>query len=353
MDLERFKDNTTEEWLAAVLVAVGVLAALLVGRWALLAFTERGPQQGAATRAREVVAMLERRTHIVVLAIVAVYAGSRLITMPDQVDNAVRTITVLTLVLQAGLWASSAITIWTRWYQERTAESAVTGALDAARYIGTLVLWALLFILALDNVGVQVTALVAGLGIGGIAIALAAQSVLGDLFASLAIVLDRPFAPGDFIVVGDMAGSVERVGIKSTRVRSLSGEQLIFGNSDLLNSRIHNYGRMVERRVVFTLGVTYDTPAERVEAIPGIVRTAIEAQPSARFDRAHFHAYGESALNIEAVYYVLSPDYGAYMDTQQAINLQLLNRFRQEGIEFAFPTRTVHVYGEPAAAAGS
>lgn len=212
---------------------------------------------------------------------------------------------------------------------------------------GKLLVWSILFVIALDNIGVEVTTVITGLGIGGIAIALAAQGVLRDLFASIAIVLDRPFRTGDFVVIEDMYGTVERVGVKTTRMRSLSGEQLVFGNDDLLASRIRNYGRMEARRVLFTFGVTYDTPPEQLEAIPQMVREAIESQPGTRFDRAHFRGYGESALEFETVYYMLNADYDAYMDVQQAVNLRLLRRFREEGIEFAFPTRTLHVYGEP------
>ncbi len=178
-----------------------------------------------------------------------------------------------------------------------------------------------MLLLALDNLGVDVTALVAGLGVGGIAVALAVQSILGDLFASLSIVLDKPFVIGDFIIVGDLLGTVENVGIKTTRVRSLSGEQLIFSNADLLNSRIRNYGRMYERRVVFTVGVTYDTPRHKLE---------------------------DFSLDFETVYYVQDPAYNLYMDIQQAINLELYQRFADEGIEFAYPTQTLFLAKETA-----
>ncbi|MBW2550586.1 MAG: mechanosensitive ion channel family protein, partial [Deltaproteobacteria bacterium] len=188
--------------------------------------------------------------------------------------------------------------------------------------------------------------LVAGLGIGGIAIALAVQNVLSDLFASLSIVLDKPFIPGDFVVVGDMAGSVEHIGIKTTRIRSISGEQLIFSNADLLGSRIRNFGRMRERRVVFSLGVTYQTPADKLEGIPGMIRESIEAQDQVRFDRSHFASYGDSALNFETVYYVGSSDYATHMDILQAVNLAIYRKFASEGIEFAYPTQTLFVEKE-------
>ncbi|HEV7226556.1 MAG TPA: mechanosensitive ion channel family protein, partial [Pirellulales bacterium] len=194
------------------------------------------------------------------------------------------------------------------------------------------------------------SALVAGLGVGGIAIALAAQNVLGDLFASLSIVLDRPFILGDFIAVGDFSGAVEHIGLKTTRLRSLSGEQLVFSNADLLQSRIRNYKRMYERRIQFTFGVAYGTSRDQLTAIPGMIREAIAAHEKTRFDRAHFKSFGDSALIFEAVYYVLSPDYNLYMDIQQAINLTLLQGFAAAGIDFAFPTQTIYVHKADGAA---
>jgi small-conductance mechanosensitive channel len=188
-----------------------------------------------------------------------------------------------------------------------------------------------------------VTALVAGLGIGGIAVALAAQNILGDLFASLSITLDRPFVIGDFLAVDGFLGSVEYIGIKSTRLRSLGGEQIVMSNADLLGSRVRNYGRMTERRVVFTIGVVYETPVEVLERIPALIREAIEGQPGTRFDRSHFAKHGGSSLDFETVYYVLSSEYNRYMDVQQAINLRVHREFAARGIEFAYPTQRLLV----------
>jgi small-conductance mechanosensitive channel len=206
-----------------------------------------------------------------------------------------------------------------------------------------LVVWAAVLLVLLDNLGVNVTTLIAGLGVGGIAIALAAQNILGDLFSSLSIVFDKPFVVGDFIIVGDFLGSVEHVGLKTTRLRSLSGEQLVFSNTDLLNSRVRNYGRMFERRVVSSLGVTYRTPADKLARIPTMIREIAEREQKLRFDRAHFQTFGESALLFEYVYYVLTPDYNFYMDVQQRINLALFEQFAAEGIEFAYPTQTLFI----------
>ena len=167
--------------------------------------------------------------------------------------------------------------------------------------------------------------------------------LIGKSLASLAIVLDQPFVVGDFVVLGDKQGTVERIGIKTTRLRSLSGEELIIANADLLASRIHNFRRMAQRRVVFTIGVTYQTPADKLEKLPGMLRVIVEAEQLVRFDRAHFARYGEFALVYEVVYWMLSADFNAYMDTQQRINLAIYRRVREEGIAFAYPTQTVHL----------
>jgi len=181
----------------------------------------------------------------------------------------------------------------------------------------------------------------------GIAVALAVQNILGDLFASLTIVLDKPFIVGDFIIVGDSMGTVERVGLKTTRIRSLSGEQLIMPNSDLLQSRIRNYKRMQERRVPFSIRVVYETTGDKLKRIPGILKEVIESQEMTRFDRAHFKDYGNFSLNFEIVYWVLSPEKSRSMDIQQAINLSILERFQKEGIEFAYPTQTIRLNSKP------
>jgi len=190
-----------------------------------------------------------------------------------------------------------------------------------------------------------VTGLVAGLGIGGIAVALAAQNILGDLFSAFSIFIDKPFVLGDYLKVGDQMGTVENIGMKTTRLRSLTGEQLVFGNSDLVSSRIQNFGRLNERRANFTVGVIYDTPKKKIEEIPTVIREIVEAQDQVRFERSHFKEFGDSALIFETIYFVLVPAFQVKMDVQQAINLELMQRFEAEGIEFAFPTQTIYLEG--------
>ncbi|MBK7630482.1 MAG: mechanosensitive ion channel family protein [Ignavibacteriales bacterium] len=211
------------------------------------------------------------------------------------------------------------------------------------RGIVNLTIWAIALVFLLDNLGIKITAVVAGLGIGGIAIALAAQAVLGDLFSYFVIFFDKPFKIGDFIIVGDKVGVVEYTGIKTTRIRALSGEQIVFSNTDLTNSRVHNYKKMERRRVVFKLGVIYQTSFEKLKLIPKIVKDIIEKQEDANFDRGHFANYGDFSLNFEFVYYVNGSDYNKYMDIQQSINFTIYEAFEREGIEFAYPTQTLFV----------
>jgi small-conductance mechanosensitive channel len=207
-------------------------------------------------------------------------------------------------------------------------------------------IWGIGVVFLMDNLGFNISAVIAGLGIGGIAIALAAQAILGDLFSYFVIFFDRPFEVGDFITAGDKSGTVEYTGIKTTRIRALSGEQLVFSNTDLTNSRIHNFKKMQERRVVFKLGVVYQTPAAQLEEIPKIVRAIIEKHNDVRFDRGHFASYGDFSLNFEFVYFVFGADYVKYMDTQQSINLEIYKEFEKRKMEFAYPTQTLYLNKE-------
>jgi len=207
----------------------------------------------------------------------------------------------------------------------------------------SFVIWSVGFVFLLDNLGFEISAVIAGLGIGGIAIALAAQAILGDLFSYFVIFFDRPFEIGDFIVLGDFMGTIEYIGIKTTRIRSLNGEQVVVSNTDLTNSRIRNFKRMERRRVVFKLGVIYQTTSRQLAEIPKLVRDIIESQQDVVFDRGHFQSYGDFSLNFEFVYYVLSSDYNKYMDIQQTINLKVYEEFEKLGIEFAYPTQTLFV----------
>lgn len=337
-----FYGNEIQAWLIALAITVGTFVLLRLVQTVLIVRIERLAQKTSIIWDDIVIGAL-RKTKLLYLFFVAVYVGSLGLALPPDLRAVDSVVLVVATLLQAGIWASAALRIWLQKYRESEEDGASRTTMNALSFLGRVALWATILLLILDNLGIDVTALVTGLGIGGIAVALAVQNVLSDLFASLSIVLDKPFVNGDFIVVGDLAGSVEHVGIKTTRVRSLSGEQLVFSNNDLLTSRIRNFGRMNERRVVFSLGVTYQTPAEKLERIPSLIQAAVERQEHVRFDRSHFATYGDFSLNFETVYYVESADYTQHMDILQAINLSVFRSFAAEGIEFAYPTQTLFV----------
>lgn len=209
--------------------------------------------------------------------------------------------------------------------------------------IGRIILWSVGLLFVLSNLGVQITSLIAGLGIGGIAIGLALQAILGDLFSSFAIYFDKPFRVGDFIIVGDQMGTVERIGIKTTRLRALQGEEVVISNAELTSARIHNYKRMSNRRIVFNFGITYETPPELVAQVPERIREIFSSIDRAELERAHFASFGDFALMFEVVYNVLASDYATYMDVQQQVNLRLMECFKKAGINFAYPTQTIYV----------
>jgi small-conductance mechanosensitive channel len=335
-------ENTVRQWL----VALGAALVIFFALW-LIIYIVRNRLAALASRTRtqwdDVVVYVLSKTKGLTLFLVAVFVGSHLVQLPDRLDRIISRVAILGLLVQAGVWLSAGLRASLERYTRRelaTDRGAAT-TISALGFVGKLVIWAVLLLVALDNLGVDITTLVAGLGVGGIAVALATQNILGDLFASLSIVLDKPFVLGDFIIVDDLQGTVEHIGLKTTRVRSLWGEQVVFSNADLLKSRLRNFGRMMERRVNFKLGVTYQTPREKLTLIPEIVREAITSQDKTRFDRSHFASFGDSALVFDSVYYVLSSEYLVYMNIQQAINLRIHERFEEEGIEFAYPTQTV------------
>ena len=214
---------------------------------------------------------------------------------------------------------------------------------DMIQVIIKVGLWSVGLLFILSYLGINITSLVAGLGIGGIAVALAVQSILGDLFSYFAIYFDKPFVKGDFIITGTEVGVIEKVGVKTTRIRALQGEEIVISNSELTSSRIQNFKKMEQRRIVFSFGVVYETPLEKLQKIPQHVQDAVIAAERTRFDRAHLLAFGDSAYVFEVVYFVLSPDYNEYMDIHQAILFGIIDVFAQENIEFAFPTQTVHL----------
>ena len=334
--------NSLAAWLIALVVAAGVFSGLLVARAIVRRYRRRFEEAGYASLLVVPLQVLSRTAGLFFI-VVALFAGVQALTLGSTTTRLFISAITIALFWQAGIWAVATSSAWLehKRRQSAIANRAALGSLGIIGFIVNGAIWAFVVLLTLDNLGIDITALVAGLGIGGIAVALAVQNIFGDLFASLSITLDRPFVVGDFLIVDDVLGTVETIGIKSTRLRSLSGEQIVMPNSDLLGSRVRNYGRMIERRVVFTIGVTYETPVETIERIPAIIKAAIEAQSDTRFDRSHFAKHGAASLDFETVYYVRSPDYNRYMDIQQDVNLRVHRQFTKLGIDFAYPTQKV------------
>jgi small-conductance mechanosensitive channel len=343
------QNNGPDALILAIAIASAVLVAIGLAR-AIAARVIARISRRTELKLDDALVASVRATRLWLLAPLAVYAGASALQIPTRLDRLLENVAMVALVAQFAVWVNRWLLQWLSLRAEaaRAIDPAATTTVNLLGFVGRVLVWAMALLLALDQLGFNVTALVAGLGIGGIAVALAVQNILGDLFASMAIVLDKPFQVGDFIIVGDKAGSVEKVGLKTTRVKSLSGEQLVFANAQLLNSQIRNYKKMQERRIAFAVGVTYETPLAKLREIPGWLKAAVQAQPDVRFDRAHFKAYGDFSLDFEIVYYVLSSDFGLYMDRQQAINLAIFAKFEGEGVQFAYPTRTLYLKQEAA-----
>ena len=337
--------NTLHDWLFAALIFLLTFTVLPLVRSYVRA-RRTHYQSHELPAAFALVAHLLQRTSRIVLWIVALYLAERILTLPHRVDRAFEVAIVLGCWLQIGIWAAAAVRFGLERQQSRHGDARLSGSLDVVRFVGSLVVWILVILLALGNLGVNVTGLVAGLGVGGIAIALAVQTILGDLFASLSIALDKPFIVGDLLRIDDYEGTVEQIGIKSTRLRSVAGEQIIVANADLLKSRVRNMGRMNERRALFTLAIAYETPQERLEQLPELVAQAVSAVSGARFVHCLLKELGESALQFEVCFFVghrTGREIGVAIDT---VNRHLLRSFADAGIEFAYPTRTVRLVGK-------
>lgn len=338
----QYFDNSLLQWIAAVSCVVAVWFALVFLRsW----LTKRLAAWASRTETiiDDVLSDAFSSTQRIFLFAVALYVASGILVVTPGTEKWIHRIFILITIFQASLWGSTAISSIVDHYA--TLENGINGArvttFRAFGFLGKVAFFTFLTLWGLDNLGVDVTTLIAGLGIGGIAIALAVQNSLGDLFASLSILLDKPFVVGESIAVGDFQGSVEKIGIKTTRLRSLTGEELIFPNSDLLQSRIRNYKRMNERRGLLKLGVVYEITPELLRKIPGILKEIIDSQSGVRFERSHFATFSDSSLDFEVEYWVLSSNYKVYMDTKQAIQFAVFERFQKEGIPFAYPTRTL------------
>lgn len=343
LNVEIFGRTALQLGISAVVLVLGLPAIALAGRLVSRSLHKREEaptdQQESSLRSPLVLRLL-RRVVLPGSRWGLVYLAVRLLEPPPSVLLVLRIVLILLITWYVIRLINTGVDTALSAYAARRGESG-TNRVKPLMAVVNLLVWVIALVFLLDNLGVEISAIVAGLGIGGIAIALAAQALLGDLFSYFVIFFDRPFELGDFVIFDDILGSIEHIGIKTTRIRSLSGEQVIVSNSLLTGARLRNYKRMAERRVVFSFGVTYDTGAENLRTIPELVRAIIERDRRVRFDRAHFKAYGASSLDFEVVYYALTPDYTIYMDIQQEINIALYEAFAERGIHFAFPTRTV------------
>ncbi|WP_207514589.1 mechanosensitive ion channel family protein [Longitalea luteola] len=333
--------NSLLNWLIAFGIILGSWAVIRIGRSILL---KRFKSFSAHTRTTidDFIVQLAEGALIPALYLGALYAGLSYLALSPKVDRLLQiaVMVVVTFIIIKTITSALNYLINNALGHSREdieKRKQVRGII----IIVNVVLWILALVFLVNNLGYNITSVITGLGIGGVAIALASQNILGDLFNYFVIFFDKPFEIDDFIIVDDKMGSVEYIGVKSTRIRTLSGEQLICSNTNLVNSRIHNYKRMEKRRVQFNFGVVYNTPPEKVEKIPGLVKDIILAQKDTTFDRAHFSAFGQFSLTFEVVYFILSPDYNLYMDRQQAIYMAILNTFKKEGIQFALPTQTL------------
>ncbi|MDE2490651.1 MAG: mechanosensitive ion channel family protein [Elusimicrobia bacterium] len=337
--------NTLFAYLVAAVTFVLVVWGFLFGRKVVLGRL-RAWAQKTATDLDDFAVELLGKIKTPECYLLGFYIATRPLRFDARVDRLLRSFLIVVVAYRAVTMLQAAVAYGLK--KAMIGEESDQARRDTVKTLTLLVqglVWVGAVIFVLDNLGFNVGSMVAGLGIGGVAVALAAQAVLGDLFAALAIFLDRPFVVGDFIVVGEAAGTVERIGIKTTRIRSLSGELLVMGNSQLTSSRIHNYKKMRDRRIVFRFGLLYSTTEKQLAEVPGIVKALVGQDKLLRFDRAHFMNFGDSSLDFEVVYYVEDPDYNKYMDCHQRLLLGLVRELGARGLGFAFPTRTLSIEG--------
>ncbi|HJY36281.1 MAG TPA: mechanosensitive ion channel family protein [Steroidobacteraceae bacterium] len=341
---ENFLGNAPWRWLVAGGIAFGILFVLLLLR--RLASTQYA--RLAATPQDEFLELplhVASRTTLWFLVIASLFLGLQTLELPPKGARVLVTLFTVACFWQIGLWATASVLAALERKQRHAlaTDRAAAGSIGIIGFMARLTIWALVLLLTLDNLGIEIKPLLAGLGIGGIAVALAAQNILGDLFASLSITLDRPFVIGDSLQIDDFNGTVEYIGVKSTRLRSVNGEQIIIPNSNLVASRVRNNTRATERRVVLTISVSQDTSPAELQKISGLIRSLIEAYPDVRFDRSHFAKITAASFDFEAVYIVKTTEYNRHMDILQEINLRLVEAFQKQGVAFAYPVQRLYL----------
>lgn len=340
---QMFLGNRFLDYIIFLLIFLGALIVIKIFRSIILKRLKKWAEKTATTVDDFLIGTLEKII-LPLLYFGAFYLSINILVLAPMLEKIINILGVAVLTLFTARLITEIIGYGFKFYWSgRSKDASLERSLKGILGVVKVIVWGLAIVFFLDNLGFKISSVIAGLGIGGVAVALAAQAVLKDLFSYFSIIFDRPFEVGDFIIVGEYLGAVEYIGIKTTRIRSLGGEQLIFSNTDLTDSRVRNYKRMEKRRVVFRLGVTYQTPQDKLKQIPKIVENIIKNVKDTMFDRAHFFSYGDFSLIFEVVYYVLGSDYNKYMDTQQEINFGLKEELEKQGVEFAYPTQTIYV----------
>lgn len=340
---KQFWGNSVYSWLLTTGTLIGLIIAIkIIGKITVRKI--RGWSLKTNTQWDDFLVDTIERFLIPIVYTVGLYSASHLLMIPQKVQHFIHVVYLCILTFLVLRIISSAFRKLVSVFIDKHENAA--GKMQQARgliIIANVIIWVIGIIFLVDNLGYNVTTLLAGLGIGGIAIALAAQAILGDLFSYFVIFFDRPFEVGDFITVDNKSGTIEQIGIKTTRIRTLGGEQLVCSNTDLTNSRLHNFKRLEHRRIVFSLGVTYQTPSEILAGIPDIVQDIIDRTEQADYERGNLAAFADSSINFEFVYHVLTDDYATYMRIQETILLNIFKVFEKHRIEFAYPTQTLYM----------
>lgn len=345
---QEFLGNSVKAWLIAIAIFAAIYIGVRIFKYLLIRYLKQLAAR-TTTQLDDFLIEAVRVSVVPMLYFGGAYVAVTSLALSDKVRNIMHIAILVIMTFYVLRIITSAIKYAVYSYIDKKEDAELKKKqVRGILIIVNVIVWALGIVFLLDNMGRDVTAIIAGLGVGGIAIALAAQTILGDLFSYFVIFFDQPFEIGDFIIVDDKNGVVEYVGVKTTRIRTLNGEILVMSNTDLTNSRLHNYKKMLRRRIVFKIGVVYQTSYEQLQAIPGYIKEIIDSVDDTTLDRTHFSGYGDSSLDFETVYYVEEPDYTVYMDKQQQIYLALFKKFTDEGIVFAYPTRTLFLTMEKA-----
>jgi len=336
--------NTIKMYAIFIALIVGSIILLKIFRYIIFSRIKKHAKETNSKIDDLIIDSLQKNI-IPMMYVIAIYLSTGAISIGIGVDKQIEHLfLILITYFITRFLISLAIFFANRFWLVKDENNGVNSITILLNMVIRIIIWSISLLILLDNLGIKVSGLIAGFGVGGVAIAFAAQSILADVFNYFTIFFDRPFEIGDLLFIDKFSGVVEHIGVKTTRIRSLGGEELIFSNTDLTGSRVRNFKNMRERRVVFSFGVTYQTPVRKMKIIPEEIKKIIDNIESAKFDRAHFYKFGDSSLDFEIVFYVLSGEYLTYMEIQQEINLKIMMLFEKMKVEFAYPTRTVFMH---------